>query len=139
MLCGIETCTDHADVLSNPESRETYDKYGLDSSSHPGMTAGRGNAREAWDEFKPFRKENKRTRARDAAQAQNGATSAGDGLETAEDLSGGPLSLRWVGTVSLARNVSIQFSSKRLLGSTRLNYAAGCTSFTLKHSCSLTD
>lgn len=36
---------------------------------HQGATSGRGNAQSAWDEFKPFQKENKHTRARDSARA----------------------------------------------------------------------
>ncbi len=36
---------------------------------HQGAHAGQGNARDAWDEFKPFTKENKRTKARAASQA----------------------------------------------------------------------
>ncbi len=54
------------DVLSDPKSRELYDLHGTDASSFQGAAAGSGNAREAWDEFKPFKKENKRTRARDS-------------------------------------------------------------------------
>ncbi len=34
---------------------------------HAGAASGRGNAREAWDEFKPFTRTNKHTQARDAA------------------------------------------------------------------------
>ena len=60
-----------ADVLSDPKSRELYDLHGINASSHQGAAAGRGNAREAWDEFKPFKKENKRTRARDAVRTQS--------------------------------------------------------------------
>ena len=62
-----------ADVLSDPKSRKLYDLHGADASSHQGAAAGKGNAREAWDEFKPFKKENKRTRARDAVRAQRTA------------------------------------------------------------------
>jgi len=72
--------TVHADVLSDQISRDLYDRYGPGFLEHPGGAAGRGNAREAWDEFKPYKRENKRTRARAATRTEEGATSgAGDG------------------------------------------------------------
>lgn len=36
-----------------------------------GAAAGQGNARQAWDEFKPYKRENKRTRARDASRVSS--------------------------------------------------------------------
>ena len=41
-----------------------------------GFGSGAGNASRAWDEFKPFKRENKRTRARDASAAAYGGSSA---------------------------------------------------------------
>lgn len=49
---------------------------------HQGAQAGQGNARTAWDEFKPFKKENKRTKARAAAQASSTADSERAGAST---------------------------------------------------------
>ena len=63
----------HADILSDPTSRELYDLHGLDANRQIGSEAGKGNAREAWDEFKPFKKENKRTKARDSVRTQSSA------------------------------------------------------------------
>lgn len=63
-------------MLSDPSSRQMYDLHGLDASSHLAGGGGSGNAREAWDEFKPFKKENKRTRARDAVRTQGTADAA---------------------------------------------------------------
>ncbi|KAL3137318.1 hypothetical protein ABBQ32_006858 [Trebouxia sp. C0010 RCD-2024] len=58
------------DTLSDPMSRKLYNQYGLEGmKQHQGAQAGQGNARTAWDEFKPFKKENKRTKARAASQA----------------------------------------------------------------------
>lgn len=39
-----------------------------------GAEAGRGNASQAWEEFKPYKRENKHTRARDAARASYGSS-----------------------------------------------------------------
>ena len=65
-----------ADTLSDPVSRQLYDEYGAEGMQrHPGAASGRGNAREAWDEFKPFTRTNKHTQARDAA----GNTAGTDG------------------------------------------------------------
>ena len=62
-----------ADTLSDPVSRQLYDQYGPDGmQQHPGAASGRGNAREAWDEFKPFTRTNKHTQARDAAGSTAG-------------------------------------------------------------------
>lgn len=57
-----------ADTLSDPVSRQLYDEYGPEGMQrHAGAASGQGNAREAWDEFKPFTRTNKHTQARDAA------------------------------------------------------------------------
>lgn len=59
-----------SDILSDPLSRQLYNQFGPDGmKQHQGAQAGQGNARDAWDEFKPFTKENKRTKARAASQA----------------------------------------------------------------------
>ena len=59
-----------SDILSDPISRQLYNQFGPDGMKrHQGAQAGQGNARDAWDEFKPFTKENKRTKARAASQA----------------------------------------------------------------------
>ncbi|EIE23899.1 DnaJ-domain-containing protein [Coccomyxa subellipsoidea C-169] len=58
------------DVLSDATARSLYDRFGPEGmKQQAGADSGRGNAREAWDEFKPYKKENKRTKARDAARA----------------------------------------------------------------------
>ena len=68
-----ETCI--ADVLSDPQSRALYDKHGLEGMrGFQAASQGRGNASRAWDEFKPFKKENKRTQARAAAASSSGAS-----------------------------------------------------------------
>ena len=55
-------------MLSDEASRALYDKYGLEGmGKHGGASSGKGNASKAWDEFKPHKRENKRTRARGAA------------------------------------------------------------------------
>lgn len=60
------------DTLSDPTSRKLYNQFGLEGmKQHGGAQAGQGNARDAWDEFKPFKKENKRTQARAASQASS--------------------------------------------------------------------
>ena len=74
-----------ADVLSDPESRRLYDEYGLDLATHKGAGSGRGNARQAWDEFKPYKRENKRTRARDAGHAKAAATDTAAATEPHEN------------------------------------------------------
>ena len=62
------------DTLSDPTSRKLYNQFGLEGmKQHGGAQAGQGNARDAWDEFKPFKKENKRTQARAASQASSSA------------------------------------------------------------------
>ena len=66
-----------ADTLSDPLSRKLYNQFGAEGmKQHYGAQAGQGNARDAWDEFKPFKKENKRTKARAASTAS--ATVDGD-------------------------------------------------------------
>lgn len=68
---------DPADTLSEPTSRQLYDEYGpAGMQRHQGANSGRGNAQSAWDEFKPFKKENKHTRARDSARASASADGA---------------------------------------------------------------
>ncbi|CAD7699107.1 unnamed protein product [Ostreobium quekettii] len=57
------------DVLSDETARALYDKYGAEGmKSHMGASAGTGNSKRDWDEFKPFKRENHRTRARAAAR-----------------------------------------------------------------------
>ena len=54
-----------------------YDRLGLEGMrGHQAASQGRGNASRAWDEFKPFQKENKRTQARAAAASSSGGDSA---------------------------------------------------------------
>ena len=70
-----------ADVLSDPTARQLYDEHGPEGMQrHQGAASGQGNAQSAWDEFQPFKKENKHTKARDAATASasssNGAAAA---------------------------------------------------------------
>ncbi|KAK9817937.1 hypothetical protein WJX72_004542 [[Myrmecia] bisecta] len=58
------------DTLSDSTARALYDQYGLEGMrTRQGAQAGRGNASRAWDEFKPYKRENKRTKARDASRA----------------------------------------------------------------------
>jgi hypothetical protein len=55
------------DILSSPESRKLYDKYGAEGMlSYTGAKSGFGNARQAWDEFKDLIKPRKKTRKQDA-------------------------------------------------------------------------
>ena len=72
-----------ADILSDEGSRALYDRYGLEGMGrHGDLGGGKGNARKAWDEFKPHKRENKRTRARGAAAAAfPGPVAAAEGLE----------------------------------------------------------
>ena len=57
-----------ADVLSDESLRKLYDQYGLEGMGrHGNVNSGKGNANKAWEEFKPHKRENKRTRARDSA------------------------------------------------------------------------
>lgn len=71
----------HADTLSDPQSRGLYDEYGPEGMQrHQGAASGRGNAQSAWDEFKPFKKENKHTKAQDSAKA----SASGDGAATGD-------------------------------------------------------
>lgn len=59
----------HADVLSDETARKLYDEYGAEGmKSHEGGASGKGNSDRLWDEFKPFKRENRRTRARSAAR-----------------------------------------------------------------------
>ncbi len=79
-----------ADVLSDASARALYDELGPDRMrSAAGAAAGAGNARAAWDEFKPFRRENKRTRARAVAASASEAGAAG-GAAGAGPGAGGP-------------------------------------------------
>ena len=65
-FCITLLCTD---VLSDETARKLYDEYGAEGmKSQEGGTAGRGNADRLWDEFKPFKRENRRTKARSAAR-----------------------------------------------------------------------
>ncbi|BDA46467.1 probable chaperone protein DnaJ at N-terminal half [Coccomyxa sp. Obi] len=65
------------DALSDTTSRSLYDRYGPEGmKQQAGANSGRGNAREAWDEFKPYKKENKRTKARDVARSSASMDSA---------------------------------------------------------------
>ena len=68
-----------ADVLSDPETRAIYDQQGLEGlqRSRSGAAAGPSSASKAWDEFKPFQKDNKRTQAR-SSSASNSETGAED-------------------------------------------------------------
>jgi len=78
MLARSPCSNAHADVLSDAAARALYDELGPDRMrSAAGAAAGAGNARAAWDEFKPFRRENKRTRARAAAASASEAGAAG--------------------------------------------------------------
>ena len=72
-------------MLSDPQSRRLYDEHGLDLATHKGAGSGRGNARQAWDEFKPYKRENKRTRARDAGHATAAATDTATATEPHEN------------------------------------------------------
>lgn len=77
----------HADTLSDSTSRQLYDEYGPEGMQrHQGAASGQGNAQSAWDEFKPFKKENKHTRARDSARA--GASGSGAEVDDADTRSG---------------------------------------------------
>ncbi|KAL0035404.1 hypothetical protein WJX77_005166 [Trebouxia sp. C0004] len=87
------------DILSDPISRQLYNQFGPDGmKQHLGAQAGQGNARDAWDEFKPFTKENKRTKARAASQAGTSAdghldaTSNDEGMPVMGDVVEYPLS-----------------------------------------------
>jgi hypothetical protein len=67
------------DVLSSPESRALYDRYGAEgAAARAGGGAGRGNAAASWDEFRPHVRANKRTRARDASAASYAASVDGE-------------------------------------------------------------
>ena len=58
------------DVLSDNETRQLYDKEGLNmtDTQHNDSTS---RARDAWDEFKPFIRQNKHTRARASTEDAN--------------------------------------------------------------------
>lgn len=65
MICAFLDC--RLDVLSNPKSRSLYDRFGAEGmESMKDAHAGDGNADRFWDEFKPFKKENRKTKARTA-------------------------------------------------------------------------
>jgi len=71
------------DVLSDPEARSLFDRYGAQGMSSHGRTSGGwGNSRAAWDEFKPFKRENKRTRARASAHAASTAAAGAPRLDS---------------------------------------------------------
>lgn len=80
----------HADVLSDATARALYDELGPERMRmRAGARAGAGNARAAWDEFKPYRREGKRSQARAAAAAAAGASGAnGAGGRTREPVFG---------------------------------------------------
>ncbi|KAL6772176.1 hypothetical protein ACKKBG_A29235 [Auxenochlorella protothecoides x Auxenochlorella symbiontica] len=67
------------EVLYDEELRRSYDREGPRGveaavrSRASGAGVGTGEARRAWDEFKPFRKENRRTQARAAAGPRSGS------------------------------------------------------------------
>lgn len=83
-LSCLRTAFVAADTLSDPRSRQLYNQFGPEGmKQHRGAQAGQGNARDAWDEFKPFTKENKRTKARAASQA--GASVDGDFGDSSND------------------------------------------------------
>lgn len=55
------------DVLSDANSRSLYDRFGADGmESKQGAHGGDGNADRFWSEFKPFKKETRKSKARDA-------------------------------------------------------------------------
>lgn len=67
----------YADVLSDATARALYDELGPERMhARAGARAGAGNARAAWDEFKPYKREGKRSAARAAAAAAAGAGGA---------------------------------------------------------------
>lgn len=61
----------HADVLSDPETRKVYDEIGMTIINGQTSVVSKGNARKAWDEFKPYIRQNKHTRARASSQTQS--------------------------------------------------------------------
>ena len=78
------------DVLSNPTSRKLYDTYGVEGMENKsGAHAGDGNADRFWDEFKPFEKQSRKTKARNAGMsgrsfaidAQTSLSFAGNGRQ----------------------------------------------------------
>lgn len=62
-------------------------------SFRAGAGAGSGNARRAWDEFKPFKRQNKHTRARDASTSSHG--SSADEPAAGETVAGGSGAGQW--------------------------------------------
>ncbi|PSC75282.1 chaperone -like [Micractinium conductrix] len=78
------------DVLSDPASRALYNAYGPEGMrGRDGAGAGRGNSSRAWDEFKPFKRQNKRTQARDASTASY-ASSVDASMDASGSEDGGP-------------------------------------------------
>jgi len=53
------------DVLSDPEARELFDRFGAQGMQ--GRTVGNGNSREVWDEFERVDKKSRRRSARDSS------------------------------------------------------------------------
>lgn len=82
------------DVLSDADARALYDRFGPEGmQGRPGAGAGSGNARRAWDEFKPFKRQNKHTRARDASSSSHG--SSADEPAAGETIAGGSGAGQW--------------------------------------------
>ncbi|KAI3438697.1 hypothetical protein D9Q98_001117 [Chlorella vulgaris] len=67
------------DTLSDVDARKLYDRYGAEGMKrHTGSSAGTGNAARFWDEFKPHKRTNKRSQARDASTASFSSASSID-------------------------------------------------------------
>ena len=60
-----------ADVLSDADTRRLYNELGMSFNDSPGSASKRGSARDAWEEFKPFVRQNKHTRARASSHSQS--------------------------------------------------------------------
>lgn len=83
------------DVLSDAAARALYDRFGPEGmQGRAGAGAGRGNASRAWDEFKPFKRQNKHTQARAASTASYGGSSMDDPAAGAASTSGSSSSHR---------------------------------------------